>query len=480
MGPRNQNEEFLEWIDSVWMAKVNRYPVLQTEYGFHTDDDDWDNISDSMKLAELEILTSNINEIANKFDVKNLSGQALLSYKIYLYNLETELAGKDYIYHEYPVSQMDGWHTQIASVLINQHSIKNKKDIENYISRVTKVPVVIDQLIQNLKVRKQKNLVAPSFILDYVINSSNNLIAKDKNELQNHPIYRDFIEKTKGIDTSYNNKISDAIIERFSPAYDKLVNYLVSLKKSSNKDIGVWSLDNGKEYYNYQLKQNNTIDITPEEVYHFGMQDIERIHKEMEKIKEEVGFKGDLKQFFTFMREDKQFYYPNTKEGKQAYLEEAKNVIANMKTELPKLFNTLPKTDIVVKAVEPYREKSAGTAFYETPSIDGKRPGMYYANLYDMNEMPKYQMEALAYHEGIPGHHMQIAISQELEGIPQFRKVGNLYVSYVEGWGLYSELLPKEIGYYKDPYSDFGRLAMELWRSCRLVVDVGIHSKKMG
>jgi uncharacterized protein (DUF885 family) len=149
-----------------------------------------------------------------------------------------------------------------------------------------------------------------------------------------------------------------------------------------------------------------------------------------------------------------------------------------MKTELDQLFEVKPKTDLVVKKVEEYREKSAGKAFYEPPSIDGKRPGMYYANLYDMSGMPVYQMEALAYHEGIPGHHMQIAISQELENIPKFRVVGNLYVSYVEGWGLYSELLPKEIGYYQDLYSDFGRLAMELWRACRLVVDVGIHYKK--
>jgi uncharacterized protein (DUF885 family) len=148
-----------------------------------------------------------------------------------------------------------------------------------------------------------------------------------------------------------------------------------------------------------------------------------------------------------------------------------------MKGRLDELFLRLPKADIVVKAVEPFREKSAGKAFYETPALDGSRPGTYYANLYDMKAMPKYQMEALAYHEGIPGHHMQLAIAQELEEIPNFRKFST-YQAYTEGWGLYSELLPKEIGFYEDPYSDFGRLAMELWRSCRLVVDTGIHSKK--
>jgi len=197
----------------------------------------------------------------------------------------------------------------------------------------------------------------------------------------------------------------------------------------------------------------------------------------MEKIMEQTGFEGSLQDFFDFMKNDEQFYFADTEAGKEEYLSQAKQVINTMKTRLPELFNTMPEADIVVKAVEPFREKSAGKAFYQQPALDGSRPGTYYANLYDMKAMPKYEMEALAYHEGIPGHHMQIAIAQELDSIPEFRKF-SFYTAYVEGWGLYSEYIPKEIGFYKDPYSDFGRLAMELWRSCRLVVDTGIHAKK--
>ena len=152
-------------------------------------------------------------------------------------------------------------------------------------------------------------------------------------------------------------------------------------------------------------------------------------------------------------------------------------MIDTMRTRLPEMFNTFPKADLIVKAVEPFREKGAGKAFYQRPAADGSRPGTYYANLYLMSAMPTYQMEALAYHEGIPGHHMQLAIAQELEGIPEFRKSGNV-TAYTEGWGLYSEFLPKELGFYDDPYSDFGRLAMELWRAARLVVDTGLHDKK--
>jgi uncharacterized protein (DUF885 family) len=177
------------------------------------------------------------------------------------------------------------------------------------------------------------------------------------------------------------------------------------------------------------------------------------------------------------MRTDQRFYYSNDQPGRERYLKKATELIETMKGRLDELFLTRPKSDLVVKRVEPFRERSAGKAFYQSPAIDGSRPGTYYANLFDMNSMPTYQMEALAYHEGIPGHHMQIAIAQELEGLPKFRKYGR-FTAYVEGWGLYSEYIPKEMGFYPDPYSDFGRLAMELWRACRLVVDTGIHYKR--
>jgi uncharacterized protein (DUF885 family) len=214
------------------------------------------------------------------------------------------------------------------------------------------------------------------------------------------------------------------------------------------------------------------------EIHELGLKEVARIQGEMKEIMKKVKFKNDnLHDFFDFMRTDKQFYYPNTPEGKEQYRVKAVALIDHMKTELDKLFLTKPKADIEVKAVEPFREKSAGGAFYEEPALDGSRPGRYYINLYDMSNQATYQMDALAYHEGIPGHHMQIAIAQELKNIPEFRKNGG-NTAYVEGWALYSEKIPKEIGFYQDPYADFGRLAMELFRAARLVVDTGIHRKK--
>ena len=268
------------------------------------------------------------------------------------------------------------------------------------------------------------------------------------------------------------------MVESFSPAYDKLVNFLTELEKKADTRDGVWKLPKGEEFFKVKLARTTTTDLTAEEIHNIGLSEVARIHEEMREIKEKVDFKGDLAAFMKFMREDDQFYYPSTFEGRARYLKEATAYIDNMNKRLDELFITKPKAPLEVRAVEAFREQSAGKAFYNQPSQDGSRPGIYYANLYDMKAMPTYQMEALAYHEGAPGHHMQIALQQELENMPMFRKFGR-YTAYTEGWGLYTEFMPKEIGMYQDPYSDFGRLAMELWRACRLVVDTGIHCDEM-
>lgn len=268
-----------------------------------------------------------------------------------------------------------------------------------------------------------------------------------------------------------------ALNNAVKPAYEKLVAHLTELENKATTDDGVWKWKNGETFYNVALKRTTTTDLTAAQSHEIGLKEVARIHDEMRVIKDKVNFEGDLQAFMQFMRDDDQFYYPNTDEGKARYLREATALIDDMKLKLDGMFITQPKADLNVKAVEAFREQSAGKAFYQRPSEDGTRPGLYYANLYDMKAMPTYQMEALAYHEGIPGHHMQLAIQQELQDVPKFRKFGG-YTAYIEGWGLYSEYLPKEFGAYQDPYSDFGRLAMELWRACRLVVDTGIHAKK--
>ena len=360
-------------------------------------------------------------------------------------------------------------------------SVKEAKD---YISRLNGVPTVFDQLVTDLETRADKGIIAPKFVFPHVIDSSKNIIQGAPFEKgDDSTLLADFKRKVTALEISQDekdaliNEATDALKSAVKPAYSKLINYLAQLEKRADDRDGAWKLPEGNTFYNNALKRTTTTDLTAKEIHAIGLSEVSRIHDEMREIKDKVGFKGDLKAFMQFMKTDKQFYYPNTAEGKQRYLDEATAMIDTMKVRLDELFIVKPKADLKVKAVEAFREKAAGKAFYQQPAPDGSRPGIYYANLYDMEAMPTYQMEALAYHEGIPGHHMQIAISQELEGVPKFRKFGG-YTAYIEGWGLYSELVPKEMGMYSDPYSDFGRLSMELWRACRLVVDTGIHAMK--
>jgi uncharacterized protein (DUF885 family) len=260
------------------------------------------------------------------------------------------------------------------------------------------------------------------------------------------------------------------------PAYESLIAAMETQKAGAMEGDGVWRLPDGDDFYAARLASFTTTDMTAEEIHQAGLDNVERIHAEMHAIMEEVGYEGSLQEFFVFMREDEQFYYPTTDEGRQAYLAEATAIIDTITERLPEYFITLPEHELEVRRVEEFRERSAGKAFYSRPAPDGSRPGIYYANLYDMADMPIYQMEALAYHEGSPGHHMQLSIMTDLD-VPAFRRFGG-FTAYTEGWGLYTEYLPLEMGFYEDPYSNFGRLAMELWRAARLVVDTGLHHEQ--
>lgn len=240
--------------------------------------------------------------------------------------------------------------------------------------------------------------------------------------------------------------------------------------------MGISRHPDGDEYYRYLLRFYTTTDLTPEEIHNIGLEEVERILEEMREIKREVEFEGTLDEFFYFIRTDDQFYYPDTYEGRQAYIDDSKEFLAGIEEQLPEFFGILPKAGLEVRRVEAFREQDGAPQHYMPGTPDGSRPGVYYAHLSDMGSMPKYEMEAIAYHEGNPGHHMQISIAQELESVPQFR-TQERYGVYTEGWALYTEKLAKEMGGYEDPYSDFGRLSAEIWRAIRLVVDTGMHAK---
>ena len=470
-------------FDEIYKAGIMRSPMFQTYLGIKVDYDKWNDISEENTLKELAITQQDLAKI-KAIDVSLLDAQTKISHKLYVQQLENRIADHKWRFHSYPVNQMFGLHSQIPAFLINQHSISNEKEAQDYIARVKGTETLLQQLIDNLKLREARGIIAPQFVFEHVIRDSNNIITGAPFEQgEASTVLADFTRKVNKLDISEEKKsaliesVEAALNAHLKPGYDALIAYLHQLEKKADTRDGAWKFPEGEAYFNNALKRTTTTDLTANEIHQIGLSEVKRIHDEMRVIKDKVGFKGDLKAFMEFMRNDTQFYYADDEAGKARYLSEAVALIEDMKGRLDTLFLTKPKAELKVKAVEAFREKSAGKAFYQSPAPDGSRPGIYYANLYDMKAMPTYQMAALAYHEGIPGHHMQLAIKQELENMPMFRKYGG-YTAHTEGWGLYSEMIPKEIGLYQDPYSDFGRLAMELWRACRLVVDTGIHSQK--
>lgn len=470
-------------FEQIFMDKVRRNPLLQTRLGIKDDYDKWQDLSDEHFQAGIALTQQHLTML-QAIDQSKLDDVTRISYLLMQQDLQQDLDDAKWRLYSYPVNQMYGTHSQVPSVLINQHTISSESDAKAYIARLNAVPALFNQLQQQLENRAAAGIIAPKFVFPLVISASENVIkGAPFDNGEDSTLLADFRKKVSAleIDDAAKKLLLDeaavALLTSVKPAYTALVQYLQQLAQQAGTEDGVWRFKDGEAFYNAALKNTTTTDLTAAEIHQIGLDEVARIHNEMEAIMEKTGFTGDLKAFFNFMQTDPQFYYPDTAEGKAAYLKDATAIIDTMRTRLDELFLVKPNAKMIVKAVEPFREKTAGKAFYQQPSMDGSRPGIYYANLYRMSDMPKYEMEALAYHEGIPGHHMQLAIAQELDSMPKFRRFGG-YTAYIEGWGLYTEQLPKEIGLYQDPYSDFGRLAMELWRACRLVVDTGIHAKK--
>ncbi len=476
----SESEKANALFEEIFMNRVMRSPIFQSYLGIKKDNDKWDDLSEAHAVEDHELAITNLTRV-NKIDVALLDEQTKVSLRLQKENLQNRIDDYKWRYHNYPLNQMFGFHSRIPSLLINQHKIVDEKDAEAYIARLNAIPRLFIQVADGLNIREEKGIVAPKFVYPYVINDSQNILSGAPfDDGDDSTLLADFRSKINALDIEQSRK--DALIDSATIAlktsvktgYENLISTVRKIEIKADDRAGAWKFPEGKAFFNNALERTTTTDLTSREIHETGLKEVERIHDEMRVIMQKVNFEGDLKAFFEFMRVDKQFFYDETQESKDKYLSEATALIDDMKSRLDELFIVKPKADLTVKAVEAFREKSAGKAFYQRPSMDGTRPGVYYANLYRMSDMPTYQMAALAYHEGIPGHHMQLAIAGELGELPKFRKFGG-YTAYTEGWGLYSEQIPKEIGLYQDPYSDFGRLAMELWRACRLVVDTGIH-----
>ncbi len=480
-----ESEQLQAFFDKTYQEDLADSPMMQTQIGLKTDYGKWDNFAHTKYPEDLEKSKARLAYLKDSINVNALSKSEKLSYRLMRKRLENEVEDYKFRFYDYPINQMRGIHTYIPAFLINQHRIDSVADAEAYIERLQGIQKVFEDVIKTMQIREKNGILPPKFVFPKTIEDSKNVLTGKpfNNSKENSVLLQDFSDKVNQLQIPKQQKkeliakAKKALIENVKPAYLKIIETLEDEAQRATTDHGVWKFPKGEAYYQNQLTRYTTTNLSAEEIHKVGLKEVDRIHQEMKSIMKEVGFEGSLQDFFKFMKEDPRFYYEQNEKGKAAYLKKSKAIIDEMRSQLDQLFLILPEAELKVKPVEAFREKSAGIAFYERPALDGSRPGIYYVNLYDMKAVSKYQMEALAYHEGIPGHHMQIAIAQELDSLPEFRKY-LFYGAYLEGWGLYSELLPKEIGYYKDPYSDFGRLTAELWRACRLVVDTGIHAKK--
>ena len=474
-----------QFFESVFQDTVLDSPEFQASLGYKSNYDKWDDITWQASRQRAYRAKDDLDYLEKNIDFDKLDENTKISYRLMVKRLQRKIDNDNFIFHNYLITHRGGKHSSIPSFLINYHRIDEEQDVKDYISRLRNVEPLMDDLILQLKLRQDVKKIAPAFVFPQAIKTSENIISGypfEETKKQN-VIYEDFMKKLNALEMSdalklrYQSEMEAVLVTIVNYSYRKLITFLEEQQKLADNNHGVWKFEDGEEYYQHTLDGYTTLGLTAQEIHEIGLSEVERIHGEIYEIMEKVNFDGTLKEFFDFMREDDQFYYPEGPEGRQMYLDQVQVVVDTLSNRIEELFYGLPSIPLQVKPVEAYREASAGIAFYQRGQADGSRPGTYYANLYRMRDMPIYKLENLAYHEAIPGHHMQISIQLEVEDMPSFRKYGG-YSVFAEGWALYSETLPKEIGLYKDPYSDFGRLSGELWRACRLVVDTGVHHYK--
>ncbi|GAA0880052.1 DUF885 domain-containing protein [Algoriphagus jejuensis] len=477
------------WFDAQYEQLLQMSPLQLTTQGrkdHYGEIDDMSENADDKKLAWME---ASVAEMKKTFDYGKLSPEAKVSYELWEYLHEMEKGDVKFRRMNYVFNQMGGIHTQLPNMLINFHKVDSAADMTALISRYNGVGRAINQLLERAKLQTDAGVRPPKFAYEYVIQQSRALISgKPFEDTQiNSALWTDALSKIEVLEKDgkitaaqageFRNQAETALIDGFKPAYEELIAWLeTELPNLEEKPTGISRHENGAALYAHKLKSSTTTSLSADEIHQIGLDEVERIQKEMLAIKEKVGFDGDLPAFFKFVNSDPQFFFPNTDEGRQAYLDQSTAFLDSIKSKLPDYFGILPKADLVVKRVEAFREQPGAPQHYNQGTPDGSRPGTYYVHLSDMNAMPKTTMEGVAYHEGNPGHHMQISIAQELTTVPKFRtQMG--FNAYVEGWALYSEALAKEMGGYKNPYYDFGRLVNEIWRAIRLVTDTGLHSK---
>ena len=471
-----ESRKLADLVDAYFEEQLKLNPLLATSIGDPRYNDRFEVTISPEWRARAEKLERDYLERIKSIDPGGLSGQDALTYEIFKSAREREIEGFRFPGHLIPVNQFYSVPNSFAQLGSGNglHPFKTVKDYEDFLQRVNGFVAWTDQAIVNMRDGIAKGYTLPKVLVERTLPQlAAQLVEKPEDSLYWGPIANlpaTFTEaERQKLAAAYRAAITSQVI----PSYRRLHDFLRDeyLPKARNS-VGLDALPDGKAWYEYNVRNISTTDYTPAQIHEIGLREVERIHGEMRKVMQQVGFEGSLDDFFRFLNTDERFVHPSREALVAGYVD-IKN---RVDPQLPKLFEILPNADYEVRAVEPFREKSAAGGQYQAASEDGSRPGIFYANAYNLKARPKWAMEALSLHEGNPGHHFQISIQREQKSLPRFRRFGG-YTAYSEGWGLYAESLGPELGVYKDPYQYFGRLEGELFRAIRLVVDTGLHSK---
>ncbi len=485
--PATEDERLAAFFEEVFQRNVKDSPILQSQLGMKGPDyGKWNDFSDAEASRQNDLTRQDLDRLRVEFKYDSLSPGMKVSYRIFELQQATAVANFKWRFHNYAFSTQTNPTTALVTFMQNIHRIDDISDAEAYVSRLVASKAATQQFMDAMNVAASRGIVPTSFSFDPVLQDGRAVLsgAPFDDSGKDSAILADFRGKVEKLDTTPEEKkrlLDAGVAAMRGPMKEGLDAMLANIEALRGKSVGphgVWKLPDGGDFYKAQIDFWTTEPtLGADEIHRIGLAEVARIRAEMELIMNRVGFEGDLPAFFKHLRSDPANFFPNTDEGRAAYLAQSKAFIDSIYADVGQYFNVLPKAPLEVRRVEEWREETAPIAFYNQPTPDGSRPGIYYVNLKDMASKQKHEMETVAYHEGAPGHHFQIAIQQELEGVPTFQKFA-FFGAYIEGWGLYSERLAKEQGRFTNPMFDFGRLQNEMLRACRLVVDTGSHAKQ--
>ena len=463
------DESFNQILDDEWKRGIQEHPVYASYMGDKSANQDWPDISEGA-VRERQKKTREVLEQIRSIDPQSLSIENQLNYRLFLYNYERSVRGQKFDSHLLTFGQRGG--IQLEHETAEGLSFNTSQDYKDWLVRLEKLPTLIDQHINLGRLGIERKITAPNILMQRVANQIQLQLVDNPEESPFFNVFVDIPENIQDRET-IQSMARDVIKSKVIPAYYKLNDFFTEeYLPASRTTYGVLDLPNGFEWYENLARYHTTTDLTPDEIHEIGLSEVERIRSEMQEVIDSLGFDGSFNDFLVFLRTDPQFYYETEDELLEAYLATSKKI----DPEMVSLFKVLPRTPYGIKPIPMESAPDTTTAYYMRPAADGSRAGYYYVNLYRPDVRPKYEIEVLSVHEAVPGHHLQIALAMELEGIPNFRRYSG-YTAYVEGWGLYSESLGYDIGLYSDPYSRFGALTYDMWRAVRLVVDTGMHYK---